>query len=38
MLKIEHVVLTVALAAAGGCATAPIPYKTPVSATPNNTS
>lgn len=34
MLKIEHVVLAVALAAAGGCATAPIPYKTPVSATP----
>jgi OmpA-OmpF porin, OOP family len=34
MLKFEHVVLTVALAAAGGCATAPIPYKTPVSATP----
>lgn len=34
MIKLEHVVLTVALAAAGGCATAPIPYKTPVSATP----
>ena len=34
MLKIEHVVLAVALAAAGGCATAPIPYQTPVSATP----
>ncbi len=34
MFKIEHLVLTVALAAAGGCATAPIPYKTPVSATP----
>jgi len=34
MFKFEHVVLTVALAAAGGCATAPIPYKTPVSATP----
>ncbi len=34
MFKIEHVVLTVALAAAGGCATAPIPYKAPVSATP----
>jgi OOP family OmpA-OmpF porin len=35
MFKIEHVVLTVALAAAaGGCATAPLPYKAPVSATP----
>lgn len=34
MFKIEHVVLAVALAAAGGCATAPIPYKAPVSATP----
>ncbi len=34
MLKIEHVVLAVALASAAGCATAPIPYKTPVSATP----
>ncbi|MBK7950465.1 MAG: OmpA family protein [Deltaproteobacteria bacterium] len=34
MFKLEHVVLAVALAAAGGCATAPIPYKAPVSATP----
>ena len=34
MFKIEHVVLAVAIAAAGGCATAPIPYKAPVSATP----
>ncbi|MEZ4332761.1 MAG: OmpA family protein [Myxococcota bacterium] len=34
MFKIEHVVLALALAAAGGCATAPIPYKAPVSATP----
>ena len=34
MFKIEHVFLTVAIAAAGGCATAPIPYKAPVSATP----
>ena len=34
MFKIEHVVLAVALAAAGGCATAVIPYKTPVSASP----
>jgi OOP family OmpA-OmpF porin len=34
MFKIEHVVLAVALAAAGGCATAPMPYKAPVSATP----
>lgn len=34
MFKIEHVILSVALVAAGGCATAPIPYKAPVSATP----
>ena len=34
MFKLEHVFLTVAIAAAGGCATAPIPYKAPVSATP----
>lgn len=34
MFKIEHVFLTVAIAAAGGCATAPIPYKAPVTATP----
>ncbi len=35
MFKLEHVVLAAALAAAaGGCATAPIPYKAPVSATP----
>ncbi len=34
MFKIEHVFLTVAIAAAGGCATAPSPYKAPVSATP----
>lgn len=34
MFKLEHVVLTMAIVAAGGCATAPIPYKAPVSATP----
>jgi OOP family OmpA-OmpF porin len=34
MFKIEHVLLAAALAAAAGCATAPIPYKAPVSATP----
>jgi len=34
MFKIEHVILAAALAAAGGCAKAPIPYKAPVSATP----
>lgn len=33
MLKFEYVVLAVALAAAG-CATTPIPYKAPISATP----
>jgi len=34
MFKIEHVFLAAAVAVAGGCATAPIPYKAPVSATP----
>ena len=34
MFKFEHVFLAVAVAAAGGCATAPIPYKAPISATP----
>ena len=34
MFKLEHVILTAALAATAGCATAPMPYKAPVSATP----
>ena len=34
MFKIEHFFLAVAVAVAGGCASAPIPYKAPVSATP----
>lgn len=34
MSKFEHVVLAATLIVAGGCATAPIPYKAPVSATP----
>ncbi len=33
-MKFEHLLLTVAIATTGACATTPIPYQTPVSATP----
>lgn len=34
MIKIEHWILAAVAAAAAGCATAPMPYKAPVAATP----